>query len=600
MKDAIRSIFKLKNAAEAVAIAGAGSDLASTGKALLQTTLPADVFNKICEGCSGKGPVIGLGLGLATLAVVRGVTGPAEANEADALETRLNKILETVQDIQQNQLSAEGARVRFQTWVETERDAGRLSGIEADRMIKLIPTYFVEDGENDQAIDSAISPILDTIGEPEERRLSLRVLANYSRLPKDISPEVRRGLDAQIKRLVPGTNRTLFSSLDEILQKLGVQPTVVIPVPEGSRYNDRKAQISRLRCAERLVPRLVGREAELKSLGEFRDHEENFLYWIWHGDGGLGKSRLALEWLYQSLALGWQGGFVQNGFPPQMDQWRPSGPTIFIFDYAESAASRIGPVLRVMQTNKGQYKFPVRVLLLDRRYLESLDFARFIHGEGDASTDADFSCVSSLSRPISRARRLEPVSPEQFLEMFRLAVFNLSARRVAYPDEKLLEVFTSAEFDRRKLRPLYAGIAALAYVEQAEGSSFDPAKLNDWSTDVLEGFVLKREARIWSTEIKAGQVEINALTGACIMGSVPSDSASVRGADRAKVRKMASHTLEDRDYLEPDPLAEALIRARLNGASLIGDSPAEQIEGETIELFHDAIKSVPRERKNDA
>ncbi|CAN1564190.1 hypothetical protein MCEMSE15_02832 [Fimbriimonadaceae bacterium] len=592
MKDAIRSIFKLKNAAEAVAIAGAGSDLASTGKALLQTTLPPEVFNRICTSCDGKGPVIGLALGLATLAVVRGVSGKAEAAQESALEKRLDQFATVLEDIQRNQLSESEAAEQFKVWVTEERAAGRLPADQADRLVELIPSYFQTEEAPAAEIDSAIDRIMALMGEPEERRLSLRVLANYDRLPKDISPEVRRGLDAQIKRLVPGTNRTLFSSLDEILDTLAVKPSVIIPVPEGSRYQDRTAQISRLRYAERLVPRLIGRDAELKSLSEFRDHEEKFLYWIWYGDGGLGKSRLALEWLYQSLALGWQGGFVQNGFPPQMDQWRPSGPTIFIVDYAESSASQVGPVLRVLQTNQVHYDVPVRVLLLDRRYRESLDFATSIHGEGDASTDADFSCVSSSSRPFSRARRLEPVSPQQFLEMFRLAVFNLSARRVAYPDEKLMEVFTSPEFDRRKLRPLYAGIAALAYVEQAEGSSFNPAQLSDWSTDVLEGFVLQREARIWKEEVSASQTEVHALTGACIMGSVPTDAEPVRGVDRAKVRKMASHTLEETDYLQPDPLAEALIRMRLNGKALFGDTPHEVIEEDTIELFKAAFLAV--------
>lgn len=585
----------LKHGATAIAVGYGTKDGTESGKALLTTFLPPAFVTNICQNVNGLQLAFALALGTLVVSLVQ--TEKSEAVKEAVLEQRLESLQQAIEDISLNQVPGKRVAQKLRDWVRDGIDTKQLSSEQGTELISLIATTFeseeTEAVDDTAAINAALDPIFAMIGEPEERRLSLRVLANYDRLPKDISPEVRRGLDAQIKRLVPGTNRTLFSSLDEILDKLAVKPGVLIPVPEGSRYQDRTAQISRLRYAERLVPRLIGRDAELKSLSEFRDHEEKFLYWIWYGDGGLGKSRLALEWLYQSLALGWQGGFVQNGFPPQMEQWQPNGPTIFIFDYAESSASRIGTVLRVMQTSKEQYEFPVRVLLLDRRYLESLDFARFIHGEGDASTDADFSCVSSSSRPISRARRLEQVSPEQFLEMFRLAVFNLSARRVAYSDEKLMEVFTWPEFDRRKLRPLYAGIAALAYVEQAAGSSFDPANLSDWSTDVLEGFVLKREARIWKEDVKASQTEVHGLTGACIMGEVPVGAKPVEGVDRAKVRKMANHTAQDTDYLQPEPLAETLVRTRLRGNALFGDTPTEVIQAATIELFRAAFLAAP-------
>ena len=68
-------------------------------------------------------------------------------------------------------------------------------------------------------------------------------------------------------------------------------------------------ELHRLSPYSRSTP-LIGREAELASLQSFLDDERPVLVRVLSGEGGRGKTRLALQLTDQASATGWAAGFV--------------------------------------------------------------------------------------------------------------------------------------------------------------------------------------------------------------------------------------------------------------------------------------------------
>jgi tetratricopeptide (TPR) repeat protein len=126
------------------------------------------------------------------------------------------------------------------------------------------------------------------------------------------------------------------------------------------------AGLHRFLYRTRKVP-FFAREQELKALTSFLDDSRPFLWSSVTGRGGVGKSRLALEFCLkaQSLLPYWRAGFLPNTWSVEdVCSWHPNMPTLIIVDYVASRAREIGHVLRTLRSR--QPHFAVRVLLLER------------------------------------------------------------------------------------------------------------------------------------------------------------------------------------------------------------------------------------------
>ena len=112
--------------------------------------------------------------------------------------------------------------------------------------------------------------------------------------------------------------------------------------------------------------RFVGREAELERLQAFCDREEQMLWWTVVGEGGIGKSRLLLEWLERLPAL-WYGFFGKTDRPQAYEAFTPFSDTVVIFDYVlgkeASCADCITNLLRAFSDSP----YRLRIVLPERR-----------------------------------------------------------------------------------------------------------------------------------------------------------------------------------------------------------------------------------------
>ncbi len=116
----------------------------------------------------------------------------------------------------------------------------------------------------------------------------------------------------------------------------------------------------------------ISRDAEIDQLWDFLNGQpaRRMLWWLVTGPGGMGKSRLALEFCLEARCVNRYVGFVETDQLLSFDwsQWRPAAPTLLVVDYvaayAEQTRKIIGKLSRSAQN--GLLTQPVRVLLLER------------------------------------------------------------------------------------------------------------------------------------------------------------------------------------------------------------------------------------------
>lgn len=116
--------------------------------------------------------------------------------------------------------------------------------------------------------------------------------------------------------------------------------------------------------------KFFGREKEKTQLMTFllSPAKEN-VAWMWvKGQGGVGKSRLALE-LCLIAQADWHAGFLNlDADAPDWARWQPQLPTLMIVDYATTDIDKLGRLLRGLcnRDTQSYLRRPVRILLLDR------------------------------------------------------------------------------------------------------------------------------------------------------------------------------------------------------------------------------------------
>ena len=136
--------------------------------------------------------------------------------------------------------------------------------------------------------------------------------------------------------------------------------------------SDAQNELRILQPTSRAIP-LVGREAELENLMRFASLEAppNIRVRVLVGQGGSGKTRLALELCDRLSAGGWNAGFVTHQnltrFFKQHDaaNWGWQKPTLMVLDYVAAQAEVLTQWLKELQ-DRPSAQHPLRILLLER------------------------------------------------------------------------------------------------------------------------------------------------------------------------------------------------------------------------------------------
>jgi tetratricopeptide (TPR) repeat protein/nucleoside phosphorylase len=223
-----------------------------------------------------------------------------------------------------------------------------------------------------------------------------------------------------------------------------------------------------------------GRESILTELDRWSEGGAPIAVRLIHAEGGVGKTRLAIEWIRRRRAQGWAAGFLGKEVPEDWFErlWALGQPVLAVLDYAESRSSLQKELLRVLryaqQEGSGKLR-QVRLLLLARN---AGDWWQSLRQSDEA-----------LREWLGEPHQLKPLATR--VEE-REKVFHEAAERFARAKGKTYQPRTAVQWgDAQFERVLYLHMAALATVE---GLEFEAHTLMDR--------VLDHEERFW--EARAG------------------------------------------------------------------------------------------------
>jgi glycosyltransferase involved in cell wall biosynthesis len=115
-----------------------------------------------------------------------------------------------------------------------------------------------------------------------------------------------------------------------------------------------------------------GRKKELDQLLAFCASGSKISWWTITGEGGSGKSRIALELLLDLVGTkGWYGGFLSTAVMEQFDwkEWVPAFDTILVIDYAARFFDKIQAFFSDIGLAAEFSSKKIRVLLLERNVM---------------------------------------------------------------------------------------------------------------------------------------------------------------------------------------------------------------------------------------
>lgn len=231
----------------------------------------------------------------------------------------------------------------------------------------------------------------------------------------------------------------------------------------------------------------VGREKEMQLLWEFFITEPNqcFKWWIVTGSGGMGKSRLALEFCMEVQRFHHNVGFLAASDITRFDwaHWNPKYPTLIVIDYAITQNDQlIDNLLSTLSNRENGLSKYVRVLLLDRNLRQ--DWGNKIKALPNVEKtyyNDDISDVLNL-----------PDLSDEFLWGIITQTFEESGKELNVNKVEILAELEKIDSQKRPLFAFFAGVALAA------GES-----IRDWNVSKLLSYHLNRlENNIWSKDYK--------------------------------------------------------------------------------------------------
>lgn len=258
--------------------------------------------------------------------------------------------------------------------------------------------------------------------------------------------------------------------------RLNPQPPLSLPLLDDIAQN-------RLRFAARHIP-FLGRGEEMSQLNAFRDGAERFSWGLVTGSGGLGKSRLALEFCL-TAGTAWRVGFLSDRSTfKSWETWQPDQPTLIVVDYVAMRAELIGDMLAQLNS-RSDLECPVRVLLLERQK-DEVWWKQMVPNtsEGLALTQSQFDAENFLA-----------VSKLERNALWEIITTIVDVDKIeALNRQEVLDKLSQIDPEQR---PLYAALVADAL---KAGRS-----LGGWDKERLFKDVIDREEKnYWLPAIPAG------------------------------------------------------------------------------------------------
>ncbi len=232
-------------------------------------------------------------------------------------------------------------------------------------------------------------------------------------------------------------------------------------------------------AAYEIVPfEASGREADLAALSRWCESPQRRSVFLLTGEGGVGKTRLLIEWCRRIRQRGWHSGFLKTDAPLESFEaiFENGAARLVVVDYAETRLNVIKPILRRMASEPGDKGPFLRLALLARRASE--------WWEGLLREESGVSDLL-LSSPEPRQLRGSFRDEASRAEAFAKAGGRFSEMIAGRATEDGTPTDFLASFERH----LFVHMAALAAIE---GETIQSTSLHS---------TLEQERRFWRREV---------------------------------------------------------------------------------------------------
>ena len=115
----------------------------------------------------------------------------------------------------------------------------------------------------------------------------------------------------------------------------------------------------------------VGKQDEMQMLNAFLQADESILWWSVLGEGGIGKSRLLLEWL-RALPANWFGFFARKDVE-MFAKFVPFTDTVIVLDYILGQEEICAKLIAVLMEQFCESHHRLRLVLVERKQDDSAD-----------------------------------------------------------------------------------------------------------------------------------------------------------------------------------------------------------------------------------